>query len=108
MERFRGFDVARALCFFVRSGKLPSQAYQGLFSFFLPVGTAEVLGCNRVPVPCLLFVLGLFFKRAEFPCDHRITGACIKIGELGGSVGAVFGFADSSLDLSPVSHVGAL
>lgn len=108
MERFGCFDVAGALCFFVRSGKLPSQAYQGLLSFLLPVGTAEVLGRNRVPVPCLFFVLGLFFKRAEFPCDHRITRACIKLGELGGSVSAVFGFADSSLDLSPVGHVGAL
>jgi len=108
MERFRGFDVASALGFLLRSGKLPSQAYQGVFRFLLPVSTAEVLGRNRVPVPCLLFVLGLFLKGAEFPGDHRITGACIKLGELGRSVSAVFGFADSSLDLSPVGHVGAL
>ena len=88
------------------AGNGRAQARQRFFCFFLPVRAAETLRGDREPLHGVLISFGFFFDDAELPGNHRVVRALIKLGKFRFCVGAVLRFADTRLNLPPVSHGG--
>lgn len=83
-----------------------SQARQCFFCFFLPVRATESFRGDRKPLHGVLISFGFLFDDTELPGDHRVAGALIQLGKFRFCVGAVLRFANTRLNLPPISHGG--
>ena len=92
----------------LRSGywQWSAQARQCFFCFFLPVRAAESFRGDREPLHGVLISFGFLFDDTELPGDHRVAGALIQLGKFCFCVGAVLRFANTRLNLPPISHGG--
>ena len=91
-----------------RNGQLHAQSRERVRCLLLPIAAAEALRGDRVPLDGLVVSRGFLFNRSELPRNHGVAGTLEKFRKLCRRVGAVFRFADSRLNLAPVSHGGAL
>jgi hypothetical protein len=81
-----------------------AQTGQCFLSFHLPLRPPETLGSGRVP-PCRLLILpALFMVAGELKRHHGVARTLIERCELSRRIGGYFGFADTRLDLAPVTH----
>jgi hypothetical protein len=87
-------------------GRLDSEPRQRLLGFHLPLRAAESLRRSLIPLRGIGVAPGFLVKLREFKRHHRVIRGLVKSRKLRRRIFARSRFADSSLDMSPVRHVG--
>ncbi len=81
-----------------------SQPRQSFFRFLLPLAAPEPLRGNRIVANRSFEVSCLLLDHRHFPRHHPVMCFGEQLAQLDEWIGAGFRFADSCLNLSPVSH----
>ena len=85
-----------------------TQSRQRFFCFCAPLRAAKALRCGGIPASGLGVIPSFLLPRRQLERDHRVTSALVQFRQLRRRITAGFSFANSCLDLSPISHARAL